>query len=178
MEKNTSGGKKMKVIYLAGGCFWGTQKYLSLLPGVIETEVGYANGQTENPSYRQVCDENTGHAETVKVTYNPEAISTDFLLERFYEVIDPTSLNKQGEDVGIQYRTGIYYVDEMDQETIQASLNRLSACYEVPIMVEIQKLDNYYTAEEYHQAYLDKNPEGYCHINPMMFQKAKEAKEK
>ena len=178
MEKNTKGGHRMKVIYLAGGCFWGTQKYLSLLPGVIETEVGYANGKTVNPTYRQVCDENTGHAETVKVTYNPEEISTSFLLECFYEVIDPTSLNKQGEDVGIQYRTGIYYVDSNDEKEIRASLNKLRSQYQAPILVEVTELENYYIAEEYHQEYLDKNPEGYCHINPKMFEKAKEAKEK
>ena len=162
----------MKEIYLAGGCFWGTQKYLSLLQGVIETEVGYANGKTENPTYRQVCDENTGHAEAVKVVYDETVIRTKFLLECFYEIIDPTSLNQQGEDVGVQYRTGIYFIDDSEKEVMMESIELLSEKYKDVIVIEVKALENYYSAEEYHQNYLDKNPTGYCHIDTAMFERA------
>ena len=165
----------MKTIYLAGGCFWGTEKYLSLIPGVETTSVGYANGRTENPSYEDVCHNDTGHAETVKVGYDPSRISLGLLLELFYDVIDPTSLNRQGHDVGTQYRTGIYYVDESDRETIIDSVTLLQKSYEKPLMVEVKALENYYPAEEYHQKYLDKNPGGYCHIGTAKFEKARRA---
>ena len=165
----------MKEIYLAGGCFWGIERYLSLLPGVVKTEVGYANGKAEKPTYRQVCDDDTGHAEAVKVVYDPEKISLTFLLERFYEVIDPTSLNKQGEDEGTQYRTGIYYAVQQDEELIRGSVILLGESLTAPVMIEVLPLENYYTAEEYHQDYLVKNPAGYCHINLAMFEKAKQA---
>lgn len=153
-----------KVIYLAGGCFWGTEKYFSLINGVVSTEVGYANGTTENPSYEDVIYKNTGHAETVKVIYNPEELLLEDLLGFYYRVIDPISVNKQGNDVGTQYRTGIYYVDEDDKPLIEASLAELQKEYTEKLAVESLELDNYYTAEEYHQEYLDKNPNGYCHI--------------
>lgn len=165
----------MKEIYLAGGCFWGIEKYLSLLPGVIETEAGYANGRAEHPTYRQVCDENTGHAETVKVTYDPEQISLTFLLERFYEVIDPTSLNRQGGDEGAQYRTGIYYVVPEDVSVIQGSIILLGESLSEPVVVEALPLENYYTAEDYHQKYLEKNKDGYCHVNLALFDHARQA---
>ena len=162
----------MKTIYLAGGCFWGTEKYLSLIPGVQSTSVGYANGHTENPSYEQVCHNNTGHAETVKVEYDPTRISLSSLLEMFYDVIDPTALNRQGADVGTQYRTGIYYVDEDDRETIDLSIVHLQKKYLEAVVVEVKALENYYPAEEYHQKYLDKNPGGYCHIGSAKFEQA------
>ena len=165
----------MKEIYLAGGCFWGAERYLSLLPGVTATEVGYANGKTEAPTYRQVCDEGTGHAEAVKVVYDPEQISLTFLLERFYEVIDPTNLNKQGGDEGTQYRTGIYYVDPADELMITGSVILLGESLTEPVVIEVLPLENYYTAEEYHQNYLVKNPAGYCHISLGMFEQAKAA---
>ncbi|MDF2677228.1 MAG: peptide methionine sulfoxide reductase [Bacillota bacterium] len=159
----------MKEIYLAGGCFWGTEKYLELINGVVKTEVGYANGTTENPSYEDVCRKNTGHAETVKVIYNPEEIALDDLLKLFYKIIDPVSLNRQGNDLGTQYRTGIYYVDEVDNDIIKESLNELQNDYVEPLAVEVMELQNYYVAEEYHQKYLDKNPDGYCHIGQVEF---------
>ena len=165
----------MKEIYLAGGCFWGAERYLSLLSGVVKTEVGYANGKTEHPTYRQVCDEDTGHAETVKVTYDPQQISLTFLLERFYEVIDPTSRNRQGGDEGTQYRTGIYYTDPTDESIITGSVILLGESLTEPVAIEVLPLENYYTAEEYHQNYLVKNPTGYCHINLGMFEQAKAA---
>lgn len=163
----------MAQIYLAGGCFWGLEKYLSQLEGVAATEVGYANGRTENPSYEDVCYKNTGHAETVKVEYNPDVLNLKDLLGIFYEAIDPTSFNRQGNDVGTQYRTGIYYIDETDLPIIKESLKELKREYAVPLAIEVAPLSNYYPAEEYHQKYLDKNPGGYCHIGEEEFAKAK-----
>ncbi len=164
-----------KDIYLAGGCFWGTEKYLDSIKGIIETNVGYANGNTENPTYEEVCRHNTGHAETVKVVYDPDIISLSFILDMYYDVINPTSVNKQGGDTGTQYRTGIYYTDMEDLDTITESIKKLQTRYDKPIAIEVLPLSNYYPAEEYHQKYLDKNPNGYCHIGPEKFEKAKAA---
>lgn len=177
MNKNNDQHKKYPEIYLAGGCFWGVEKYFSAVRGVVETEVGYANGQTENPSYEDVCRNHTGHAETVKVLYDPDIISLSYVLELFYDVIDPTSKNRQGNDVGVQYRSGIYYVDKEDVPTIKDSLAVLGKKHKAPLAIELLPLDNYYKAEEYHQKYLDKNPRGYCHIGKEKFVKAKKAKE-
>ncbi|WRS27936.1 peptide-methionine (R)-S-oxide reductase MsrB [Oscillospiraceae bacterium MB08-C2-2] len=162
----------MSEIYLAGGCFWGTEKYLGLIPGVLSTQVGYANGNTENPTYEEVCHHNTGHAETVKVQYAPDQLPLSTLLMRFFESIDPTSLNRQGGDVGKQYRTGIYYTDTADLPAIERALAELQKSYERKLAVEALPLANYYPAEEYHQKYLDKNPGGYCHIGGSLFEKA------
>ena len=167
----------MKETYLAGGCFWGTQKYFDCIEGVIETDVGYANGNTENPTYRDVCRKNTGHAETVHVLYDPDVISLTFLLGLYYDMIDPISVNRQGNDRGSQYRTGIYYTDEEDKTVILESVKRLQQKYDKPVAIEVMPLRNYYSAEEYHQKYLDKNPAGYCHIGPEQFEKASRAKE-
>jgi peptide methionine sulfoxide reductase msrA/msrB len=169
--------KILKEIYLAGGCFWGAEKYLSLIPGVTETQTGYANGRTESPLYEDVCFKNTGHAETVKVIYDPEVLDLSFLLELFHEAIDPISVNRQGHDVGTQYRTGIYYMDEKDLPVIEASLAALQTKYDTPLAVEAKPLENYYPAEEYHQKYLDKNPGGYCHLGSGTFKKLKAAVE-
>ncbi len=166
-----------KEIYLAGGCFWGTEKYLSLVKGIVETEVGYANGNTENPTYEDVCYRNTGHAETVKVQYDPDIIRLEFILKLYYAVIDPTSVNRQGNDRGTQYRTGIYYIDEKDRDIILNSINDLQRSYSKPIAIEVKPLENYYRAEEYHQKYLDKTPNGYCHIGRSKFEDAKQARE-
>ena len=152
-----------KTIYLAGGCFWGCQKYFDLMRGVSETEVGYANGPTANPSYEEV-KRHSGHAETVRVVYDPDILPLASLLDSYFKVIDPTSVNKQGEDAGIQYRTGIYYTDEADLPTIRERMALLAAQYEKPLAVEVRPLECFYSAEEYHQKYLEKNPHGYCHI--------------
>ena len=168
MEKNA-------VIFLAGGCFWGTEHYLKMINGIIKTEVGFANGTTENPSYRDVCDKNTGHAETVKVTYDPKILTLRNLLNIFFKAIDPTSINKQGEDEGTQYRTGIYYIEEADVPVIKEAINDLSTHYKKPIATEVLPLDNFYTAEEYHQNYLFKNPTGYCHLPQALFDYAENA---
>lgn len=164
----------MKTIYLAGGCFWGAEKYLGLVPGVVDTNVGYANGRTENPSYEDVKYHQSGHAETVRVKYDETKISLERLLEKYFEAIDPVSVNKQGEDEGIQYRTGIYYTDREDLTAINAVYERIAEANEKPLAVEVLPLVHYYEAEDYHQKYLDKNPQGYCHLDGCMFERAKE----
>lgn len=165
----------MKDIYFAAGCFWGAEKYFDLVQGVISTDVGYANGKTVSPTYEEVCQNNTGHAETVHVRYDETVLPLSFLLNLFYDAIDPTSVNRQGGDIGTQYRTGIYYTDSEDLPIIQNSIQALAKQYAKPIAIEVAPLENYYTAEEYHQKYLDKNPGGYCHIGKAQFEKAKSA---
>jgi methionine-S-sulfoxide reductase len=155
-----------KTIYLAGGCYWGTEKYISNIKGVIETEVGFANGNTEAPSYQQVKHENTGHAETVRIVYDPEVVPLQALLRLFFLIIDPTSIDRQGEDVGHQYRTGIYFTDEKDGEIAALALKNLEQEIGAPVAVECCPLEQFWPAEEYHQKYLDKNPGGYCHVSP------------
>jgi peptide-methionine (S)-S-oxide reductase len=154
----------MKQIVLAGGCFWGVEEFISRINGVGETEVGYANGRTENPTYEDVCYKNTGYAEAVFVKYDETKLSLEKLLEKFWGIINPTTLNRQGPDVGSQYRTGIYYLDENDVEVILKSKEEIQKKYEKKIVTEVKPLVNYYKAEEYHQKYLKKNPGGYCHI--------------
>lgn len=166
-----------QTIYLAGGCFWGTEHFLGLLHGVEQTEVGYANSNVPNPTYREVCTGRTGAAETVKVVYDPEEISLPFLLSLYYETIDPTSLNKQGNDRGTQYRTGIYYTTPDQKPLIEKSLQNLQKEYSKPLAIEVGPIENFYPAEEYHQDYLDKNPGGYCHINPGLFRMAREIRD-
>ena len=167
-----------KDIYLAGGCFWGTEHYFKQIDGVMETEVGFANGQTENPTYKEVYTDKTGHAETVHVRYNPEVVSLEFLLRMFFKAIDPTSLNKQGHDEGTRYRTGIYYTDDSDLPIINKVYAEEQKQYDQPLVVEKEPLQHFYGAEEYHQDYLDKNPDGYCHLPLELFRFAKEAKDK
>lgn len=155
----------MKELYLAGGCFWGLQAYFDLKEGITESEVGYANGNTKEPTYEQVCTNTTGYAEAVRIRYDDNKISLTRVLELFWKVIDPTSLNKQGGDRGTQYRTGIYFTDDEDEVIIKKSLENESKRYSKKIVTEVEKLNNFYPAEEYHQKYLDKNPNGYCHID-------------
>ena len=158
----------MKTIYLAGGCFWGVQKYFDQFDGVIATEVGYANGPDEAPSYQDVC-RSSGHAETVKIDFDPEVLSLTDLLKYYFMVIDPLSVNRQGNDRGIQYRTGIYYTDAGLLPEIEAEYRAQEEKAGAKLAVELEPLKNFYTAEEYHQKYLDKNPGGYCHIPKAMF---------
>ena len=152
-------------IYLAGGCFWGVEGYFKRIEGVVDTECGYANGNTKNPSYEEVCRKNTGHAEAVRIDFDDNIISLEGLLIYYFRIIDPISVNKQGNDVGTQYRTGIYYTDEGQLPIINAALKREQEKYIDKIAVEVLEIENFYDAEEYHQNYLDKNPNGYCHIN-------------
>lgn len=156
---------KLDDIYLAGGCFWGLEAYMSRIYGVYDVTSGYANGTTENPSYEDLIYRNSGHAETVHVKYDPDKVSLDVLLDYYFKVIDPTSLNKQGNDKGVQYRTGIYYTNEADKEIIDTRMAIEQKSYSKPIVVEVEPLVHYYLAEEYHQDYLEKNPNGYCHID-------------
>ena len=159
---------KNRTIYLAGGCFWGVQKYFDQFDGVIATEVGYANGPDEAPSYQDVC-RSSGHAETVKIDYDPEVLSLTDLLKYYFMVIDPLSVNRQGNDRGIQYRTGIYYIDADLLPEIEAEYRAQEEKAGAKLAVELEPLKNFYSAEEYHQKYLDKHPGGYCHIPKAMF---------
>lgn len=165
----------LKDIYFAGGCFWGTEHFLKQIYGVKKTLAGYANGNISNPTYQQICNGNTGFAETVKVEYDPREVKLKLLIELFFRTIDPTSLNRQGNDRGTQYRTGIYYTNPEDLPIIQKAVNELAKSYSEPIVLEIKPLKNFYAAEEYHQDYLDKHPGGYCHINPKLFDMARNA---
>ena len=157
----------MRSIYLAGGCFWGMQKFFDQFEGVLSTEVGYANGPDRAPTYQEVC-RNSGHAETVSIDYDEGKLSLDKLLELYFLVIDPLSVNKQGGDEGIQYRTGVYYTNPDQLPMIQAAYEKEAAKVGSPLAVELLPLTNFFPAEEYHQKYLDKNPGGYCHIPQRM----------
>mgnify|MGYP000845777980 FL=1 len=151
-----------KTIYLAGGCFWGVEGYFQRINGVVNTETGYANGKTQDTDYEHI--KTTDHAETVKVEYDRSKISLEEILLHYFRIIDPTSVNKQGNDIGRQYRTGIYYEKDEDEEIIKKVMDFESKKYG-KLAVENQKLKNFVLAEEYHQDYLEKNPNGYCHIN-------------
>ena len=165
-------GKDVKTIYAAGGCFWGLEKYIGLVNGVLDTEVGYANGANASATY----GDGSGYAEAVKVVYDPAVAPLPFLLDLFYDAIEPTSVNRQGNDVGTEYRTGIYYTDPADEAVIEQSLARLQKQYTQPIAVESGPLTNYTRAEDYHQDYLEKNPGGYCHIPQKLFDAASAAR--
>lgn len=163
-EKMDFSGEPENVIYLAGGCFWGMEKLMRSIPGVTDTESGYANGTCEEDAdYNTVCSGKTGFRETVRVEYDSEKVSLDALLLAYFYVIDPTVTNRQGNDKGPQYQTGIYYTNEKAKETVE----RIAAVEKgrtEDFAVETGPLLNYYPAEEYHQDYLEKNPDGYCHI--------------
>ena len=155
----------LREIYFAGGCFWGVEEYFSRRPGVYAVTVGYANGTTDNPTYKQVITGKTGYVETVHVQYDPRAISLKTLTEQFFKIINPLSLNKQGNDVGTQYRTGMYYVNAEDKAILEAVRDEMQKKYSKPLVVELLPLQNYFLAEDYHQQYLKKNPGGYCHVS-------------
>ena len=151
-----------KEIYIAGGCFWGVEGYYKKLKGVISTDVGYANGNKENPTYEEVKKHLTTHAECLKLIYDDSVITLKKILEHFLRFVDPYSVDKQGEDSGHQYRSGVYYINDSDRDIIK---NYLDSNLNSDYKIEILPLVNFYLAEEYHQDYLDKNPNGYCHIN-------------
>lgn len=163
----------MNVIYFAGGCFWGTQHYISQFKGVLHTEVGYANGEVAEPTYQQVYTDQTGHVECVKVIYDSEVISLKTLCRLFFKSIDPLLMNRQGEDCGTRYRTGIYWEDDLDRPAIDEVFMLIQSMYKLPLAVETRPLKCFYTGEEYHQQYLIKNPEGYCHLSPSLMKSAK-----
>ena len=152
----------MKTIYLAGGCFWGVEHFFSLAKGIVNTEVGYANGTLDNPKYEDLKHGLDDASETVKIDYDENTISLEKILELYLRVVDPYSVNKQGEDEGVQYRTGVYYQNDIDKEIIK---NYFDKVLRKDYKIEVTRLNKFYTAEEYHQDYLDKNPQGYCHIN-------------
>lgn len=174
-----------KSIYFAGGCFWGTEHYFKQVRGVVATEVGYANGRVPEevsqpsaawaPTYEEVYTDTTGFAETVRIEYDPERVSLQLLGELFFRSIDPTSLNRQGEDVGTRYRTGVYYTDAGDRPLFEALFLHVEAAVGQPLAVELEPLQNFYPAEDYHQDYLDKHPDGYCHLPWSLMEFAKEA---
>lgn len=155
----------MKTIYLAGGCFWGTEHYMSQFEGVVETVVGYANGNVADPAYEEVYTDKTGHVECVKVVYDEEMISLATLCRLFFRSIDPLLLNRQGGDIGTRYRTGIYWTDTDDQAVVEEVYAEIQRKYNEPLVVEKSPLKCFYSGEEYHQKYLVKNPEGYCHLS-------------
>ena len=168
----------MKEIYFAGGCFWGTEHFFKQIECVMLTETGFANGNTLNPTYEEVYTDSTGFAETVKVVYDEQRADLDFLLDMFFHAIDPTMLNQQGHDVGTRYRTGIYFVDDAEKPVIEEFVRKKQHDYDQPIVTEVERLRNYYPASEYHQDYLDKHPDGYCHLPVSLFQFAKSARKK
>lgn len=166
-----------KTIYLAGGCFWGTAHLFSLVPGVSDTQAGYANSEIENPTYQQVCTGRTHAAETVKVTYEADSVSLTSLLRLYFKSIDPLAEDRQGADIGTQYRTGIYYTDAADLPVIEAEMATVQRRHSEPLAVECMPLRNFYPAEEYHQDYLYKNPGGYCHVSKKLFEEARNLRE-
>lgn len=170
--------EKLHEIFFAGGCFWGTEHFMKQIRGVRHTEVGYANSLVEKPSYEQVCTGRTAAAETVRVLYDPTEVSLALLIDLYMKTINPTNLNHQGEDRGTQYRTGIYFKDLPDLRVIQTAMRRAAAGYDKPLAVEVMPIKNFYPAEEYHQDYLGKKPDGYCHIRPELFEMARKANEK
>lgn len=168
----------VQTIYFAGGCFWGTEHFFKMIAGVESTEVGYANSIVENPTYKQVCTGATQAAETVRVVYDADAVALPMLIDLYMLTIDPTSLNRQGGDIGTQYRTGIYYTTDEQRQTVEQCLARLESEAGVKFVIEVKPIENFYPAEDYHQDYLDKNPAGYCHVDPRLFALARQANRK
>lgn len=175
MSSNVSGKNMVtadSVVYLAGGCFWGVEQYFALVPGVQDALSGYSQGHVQEPSYQEVCTGQTGHTETVKVTYDSSVVSLNHLLNLYFDIIDPYSINKQGNDRGPQYRTGIYYTNETDGQIARDFIAEKQAANDKKIVVEVEPVQNFFLAEDYHQDYLEKNPFGYCHISRDKFRKA------
>ena len=154
----------MKKIILAGGCFWGIQAYFDKVNGVKNTEVGYIDGDFPNPTYEQVCN-GSNHAEAVKIEYDDSQVTLNHLLDHFFQIIDPTTINRQGNDIGRQYRTGIFYDNQEDLDIVNQYLKKIQVNYKKTIRTEVKKAEEFYPAESYHQKYLKKNPCGYCHID-------------
>ena len=162
-----AGGNVTEVATLGGGCFWCVEAVFDELRGVSSVESGYAGGRTANPTYEQVCTGATGHAEVVRVTFDPREVSFKEILEVFFTAHDPTTLNRQGADVGTQYRSVIYYHDERQREVAEQTIRELDEAniWDGPIVTEVAPLSNYYEAEEYHQEYFARNPgQGYCRV--------------
>ena len=165
----------MKTIFLAAGCFWGAQHYLKQIRGVVETETGFANGDTERPTYEEVYTDRTGYAEAVRVVFDPEVLPLKRLVQLYFDCIEPTSVNQQGEDRGTRYRTGVYYIEPEDRLTIQEVYDDVQRGYSAPLAVEVEPIRNFFPADESHQDYLDKHPDGYCHLPQALFEYARRA---
>ena len=163
----------IKTIYFAGGCFWGTEHFFKQISGVVATTAGYANSRVPDPSYKDVCTGTTMAAEAVEVRYDPSRVGLRTLIAMYFLTIDPLSVNRQGNDIGTQYRTGIYYTDERQRHVAEEAVKSLSDSLRKQVAVEVMPLLNFYPAEEYHQDYLEKTPGGYCHINPELFARAR-----
>ncbi|MDD4000006.1 MAG: peptide-methionine (S)-S-oxide reductase MsrA [Bacilli bacterium] len=155
----------MKRIIFAGGCFWGIEAYFKKLKGVINTSVGYVNGNIKNPRYQDLLSGLATHAEAVEINYNENQISLSKLLNHLFRIIDPVSINQQGADIGLQYRSGVYYRDVEDKKVIENFIIKKNQDFNGKIAVEVLEERGYFLAEDYHQDYLDKNPQGYCHVN-------------
>lgn len=156
-----------EIAIFAAGCFWGTEAYFRQLPGVLSTEVGYSGGTSVNPTYEAVCTGRTGHAESLKIVFDPSKIGYETLLRHFFRMHDPTSRDRQGGDVGTQYRSAVFYESPEQRgmaEKIIAALTK-SGKYGRPIVTQVAPAGAFYPAEDYHQDYLEKNPGGYCHVN-------------
>lgn len=165
-----------KTIYLAAGCFWGAQHYLKQIRGIIETETGFANGKTTDPvTYEEVYTDRTGYAEAVRVVFDPEVLPLRKLIQLYFMSIEPTSVNRQGEDHGTRYRTGIYYIDPDDVGTIMDVCREVQRDYSMPLAVEVEPIEVFQPADESHQDYLDKHPDGYCHLPQALFEYARQA---
>lgn len=165
----------MKTIFLAAGCFWGAQHYLKQIRGVVETETGFANGDTDNPTYEQVYTDRTGYAEAVRVVFDAEVLPLAKLLRLYFDCIEPTSVNRQGDDEGTRYRTGIYYIEPEDYPVIRDIFNEVQRGYSAPLAVEVEPIRCFYPADESHQDYLVKHPDGYCHLPQALFEMARRA---
>ena len=164
MNENT---KKTEAAIFAGGCFWGVEKIIQDIPGVIDTAVGYIGGTTINPTYKEVCSGTTNHAEAVKIVFDPEIVSYATLLDFFFRMHDPTTKNRQHNDIGTQYRSAIFYTNDIQRKTAEETKTKYdeSGRFSKPIVTEITKASEFFIAEDYHQDYLEKNPDGYnCHI--------------
>ncbi|MEG0022821.1 MAG: peptide-methionine (S)-S-oxide reductase MsrA [Cetobacterium sp.] len=153
----------MKRIFLGGGCFWGLEAYFKRVKGIEKTSVGYLNSKVNSPTYQEVCSGETEAVEALMVEYDENIISLEKVLNHFFKNIDPTTLDKQGHDIGTQYRSGIYYLKGNELEIIRKVIENIQREYSKPIVTEVKEVKNFYPAEEYHQAYLEKNPGGYCH---------------
>ena len=176
IDANSGPEPRVREIYFAAGCFWGAEKFFKLVDGVVETEVGFANGNTPDPTYKEVYTDTTGYAETVRVRFDPERVPAGDLVGLFFRIIDPFSVNRQGGDEGTRYRTGIYFTDPDDAAVAESVISRLQREAGRNFAVELMPLRNFYPAEEMHQDYLDKNPGGYCHLSPSHFALARSFK--
>lgn len=163
-----------KFFVVAGGCFWGVQAYYSLVRGVIKTTCGYTGGEVNFPKYEDVYSEKTGHTEAVKIEYDPKSTNIKKLLDHFFFITDPTTLNYQKNDIGTRYRSAIYYTTHEEKEVINEYINKIKGKYNNKIVTEIRELKDFWDAENYHQDYLINNPDGYCHIDGDYFNKAYE----